>query len=120
MSLITRKEKFLIIGSNSFSGAHFVNGLLKRGYKVWGTSRSEQPKKEFLPYFWGDINDFTIKDNCENFLFRPFDLNNDIKGLIRFIDDIEPDMDLISVLTLNLNNIESDRNLASNLTLNLT
>ena len=68
MSLITKKEKFLIIGCNSFSGAHFVNGLLKRGYKVWGTSRSEQPKKEFLPYFWNDINDFTIKKNCENFL----------------------------------------------------
>ena len=91
MSLITKKERFLVIGSNSFSGAHFVNGLLKRGYKVWGTSRSEQPKKEFLPYFWNDINDFTFKKNCENFLFRPYDLNNDLKDLISFIDDIEPE-----------------------------
>ena len=91
MSLITKKEKFLIIGCNSFSGAHFVNGLLKRGYKVWGTSRSEQPKKEFLPYFWNDINDFTIKKNCENFLFRSYDLNNDLEDLISFIDDIEPE-----------------------------
>ena len=55
MSLITKKEKFLIIGSNSFSGAHFVNGLLKRGYKVWGTSRSEQPKRKNSSLIFGMI-----------------------------------------------------------------
>ena len=91
MSLITKKEKFLVIGSNSFSGSHFVNGLLKRGFKVWGTSRSKQPKKEFLPYFWNDKNDYKFKNYCENFIFNSFDLNKDMKGLINLIDDVEPE-----------------------------
>ena len=43
-------KKILVIGSNSFSGSHFVDYLLKKKYKVFGFSRSTQPKKGFLPY----------------------------------------------------------------------
>ena len=56
MSLSLKKEKFLVIGSNSFSGSNFVNYLLKNDYKVWGISRSNQPDKVFLPYFWENQN----------------------------------------------------------------
>jgi len=41
--------KFLIIGSNSFSGSHFVNEALKLNHKVFGVSRSNQPKNVFYP-----------------------------------------------------------------------
>ena len=29
-------EKILVIGSNSFSGSHFVAEALREGYQVWG------------------------------------------------------------------------------------
>ena len=35
-------EKVLVIGSNSFSGSNFVNFLLRRGYEVFGCSRSQE------------------------------------------------------------------------------
>ena len=73
MSLSLKKEKFVVIGSNSFSGSHFVNCLLNNGYKVWGISRSNQPNKVFLPYFWNNKNGTILKENCENFIFSSFD-----------------------------------------------
>ena len=43
-------KKVLVIGSNSFSGSHFVNNLLSKGFTVHGTSRSKEPNKVYLPY----------------------------------------------------------------------
>ena len=48
------KKRILVIGSNSFSGSHFVNHALTEGAQVWGISRSKQPNKAFLPYEWQD------------------------------------------------------------------
>ncbi|WP_156491547.1 NAD-dependent epimerase/dehydratase family protein, partial [Oleiphilus sp. HI0123] len=31
-------DRFLVIGSNSFSGSHFVEHLLEQGYEVIGVS----------------------------------------------------------------------------------
>ena len=36
-------DKFLVIGSNSFSGASFVDFLLRKGADVIGVSRSPRP-----------------------------------------------------------------------------
>ena len=91
MSLSLKKEKFFVLGSNSFSGAHFVNYLLKNDYKVWGISRSNQPDKVFLPYFWENRNGTLLKENCENFIFNSFDLNEDNNLIINLIDEIEPE-----------------------------
>ena len=44
--------KFLIIGSNSFSGASFVRHLLRAGHDVIGISRSAEPNAAYLPYRW--------------------------------------------------------------------
>ncbi|MBO14251.1 MAG: dTDP-glucose 4,6-dehydratase, partial [Herbaspirillum sp.] len=44
--------KYLIIGSNSFSGASFVDYLLRNGNDVIGVSRSQEPHRAFLPYRW--------------------------------------------------------------------
>ena len=46
------KEKILVIGSNSFSGSHFIAEALQAGHNVWGVSRSEEATKVFLPYRW--------------------------------------------------------------------
>ena len=42
--------KFLVIGSNSFSGSQFTNFLLKKNFEVLGVSRSDEPDDIFLPY----------------------------------------------------------------------
>ena len=70
-------NKILVIGSNSFSGSHFVNYLLTKGYKVLGSSRSNQPKKVFLPY----LNNKNIK----NFKFIRCNLNLNQKPLVDLI-----------------------------------
>ena len=44
------KEKFLILGSNSFSGSNFINFILQKNHKALGISRSNEIRNEFLPY----------------------------------------------------------------------
>jgi dTDP-glucose 4,6-dehydratase len=46
------QEKFLILGSNSFSGATFADYLAAQGHDVLATSRSDEPHEAFLPYKW--------------------------------------------------------------------
>ena len=41
------KKKFLIIGSNSFSGASFINLILSKKYEIIGVSRSNEIKRIF-------------------------------------------------------------------------
>ena len=73
------KNNFLVIGSNSFSGAYFIKYLLDKGHNVCGISRSKEPNKVFLPYKWTNNLD-------TNFEFVQLDLNsnlNEIKELIK-------------------------------------
>ena len=72
-------EKFLVIGSNSFSGSNFVKHLLEKGHKVLGVSRSEEPHDVFLPYK-------SLLKGQERFLFNQIDLNHDIDQLIELIN----------------------------------
>jgi dTDP-glucose 4,6-dehydratase len=44
--------KFLVLGSNSFSGSTFVDYLTEHGYDVVAASRSDQPHDALLPYKW--------------------------------------------------------------------
>ena len=73
------KKTFLIIGSNSFSGSHFVNFLLSKGHKTIGVSRSKEINKIFLPY----------KENKNLHLFKFYKINlnkdKDVKNLLRII-----------------------------------
>ena len=87
MNLKKNKNKFLVIGSNSFSGSHFVDYALKNKNTVIGVSRSKQPNNVFLPY----KNSKFIK----NFKFFKFDINKNainiknivIKYKIKHIDN---------------------------------
>jgi dTDP-glucose 4,6-dehydratase len=45
-------EKYLILGSNSFSGATFADYLAAAGHDVLATSRSDEAHPAFLPYKW--------------------------------------------------------------------
>ena len=46
------KTKIMVIGSNSFSGSHFVDECIRNGHETWGVSRSKEPLNIFLPYKW--------------------------------------------------------------------
>jgi len=74
-------EKVLVIGSNSFSGASFVDFALKQGIQVIGTSRSNEPIDAMLPYKWSDHIKFT---------FHKLDLNNDLSGIIELVNSEKP------------------------------
>jgi dTDP-glucose 4,6-dehydratase len=76
-------DKFVVIGSNSFSGSNFVDYLLKEGGEVIGISRSSEPAPVFLPYRW--------KGEPSKFSFHALDLNHDLKQIMEVINDNKPD-----------------------------
>ena len=75
-------ERYAVLGSNSFSGAHFVNHLLRHGAEVMGVSRSEEPNPVFLPYRWNG--------SPQGFQFRRCDLNQDLPTLLELIRRFQP------------------------------
>ena len=77
------KIKFLVLGSNSFSGSHFVNYCINKNHEVIGISRSIEQKKYFLPY----------KNNTKSkqkFKFYKYDINKDIRKIINLINKKKP------------------------------
>ena len=72
----------LVVGSNSFSGASFVDYLLEQGQKVIGTSRSKEPNDAMLPYKWRDHQDFQ---------FHQMDLNKDLAKIVDLINEKRPE-----------------------------
>lgn len=74
-------ETVFVIGSNSFSGASFVDFALKQGVKVIGTSRSAEPIPALLPYKWHDHS---------NFAFHQLDLNKDLKAIDELLHEVKP------------------------------
>lgn len=79
------KPRFLVIGSNSFSGAHFIGYLLDLGHYVLGVSRSDEPHTVFLPYRWLEGN------QQERFQFQRIDLNHDLDRLMDLIQEHRPE-----------------------------
>lgn len=78
------QEKILIIGSNSFSGAHFADYCLSKGLLVLGISRSPEYDSVFLPY--------KDNENYKNaFRFLQLDLNKDLDEIMHAVNEFEPD-----------------------------
>ena len=44
------KKKALILACNSFSGSHFTDYLLSKGFTVFGIARRKNISSIFLPY----------------------------------------------------------------------
>ena len=61
------KKRFLIIGSNSFSGSNMINLLLSKNHQVIGVSRSNEIEKEFINY--------KQNKNIKKFKFYKIDIN---------------------------------------------
>ncbi len=74
------KKTILVIGSNSFSGANFINYLLQKKHKVIGVSRSIEINSIFLPYK-------TFLNINKNFKFYKCDLNKHTNKIIRIIEN---------------------------------
>jgi dTDP-glucose 4,6-dehydratase len=68
---------FVVLGSNSFSGASFVSFLLQKGYPTIGVSRSPEPHEALLPYRWAKAQ--------TPFAFHQLDLNNDLTAICDLI-----------------------------------
>ncbi|MDR6661115.1 dTDP-glucose 4,6-dehydratase [Tardiphaga robiniae] len=66
-------EKYLILGSNSFSGASFADFLAAAGHDVIATSRSREPHDALLPYKW--------EKRPGKVRFEKIDLNHDLDAL---------------------------------------
>jgi len=79
---VSGPQRFLVIGSNSFSGASFVAFLLARGDDVIGISRSAEPHRAFLPYRWSD--------RAARFRFFQLDLNRDLDAITDLVNLEQP------------------------------
>ena len=66
-------KKFLVLGSNSFSGASFCDFMAEKGYDVIATSRSKEPHEALLPYVW--------KGRRGLVRFEQVDINHDLEKL---------------------------------------
>jgi len=76
--------KFLVIGSNAFSGQDFVDLLLEDPEnEVLGVSRSPENPDLMLRY--------KDRSDLSNFRFRQYDLNQGIETFFEFLDDEAPE-----------------------------
>lgn len=55
--------RIAIVGSNSFSGSHFVDHCLSEGHETLALSRSAAPQRAFLPYLWREDSN-TVRLKC--------------------------------------------------------
>lgn len=72
----------MVIGSNSFSGASFVNFALDKEVELIGSSRSPEPVSALLPYKWR---------HHDHFKFHQLDLNHDLPKIIDLIHQDKPE-----------------------------
>ena len=69
------KKKLLILGSNSFSGNHLVNYLLKKKFFIIGCSLSEVSEPKF-----NCLNQLP-KSLTKNFKFKKININKEFSKL---------------------------------------
>lgn len=73
----------LVVGSNSFSGASFIDYLLRQAIRVIGVSRSPEAHRVFLPYRWSGA--------AEQFSFHQCDLNYELDRLMSIVNTERPE-----------------------------
>lgn len=71
---------FLVLGSNSFTGSHFISYLLTKKIKCVGISRSAELADPFLAYKWQDAS-------LQFYDFFQYDLNNNLPEIIELIEN---------------------------------
>jgi dTDP-glucose 4,6-dehydratase len=76
--------KFVVLGSNSFSGSHFVSRLITAKHEILGISRSLENDKVFTPY--------SRKESVTGFTFVKADLNKDLLFIVKKIKEFSPEV----------------------------
>ncbi len=77
-------DNVVVIGSNSFSGSHFIDLLLEKDdFDVIGISRSPEKNAIFLPY---------KKRDTSRYHFYQMDLNRNLDEMIELFDREKPDV----------------------------
>jgi len=85
-----RHHRFAVIGSNCFTGSHFVDALLADdGNEVLGLSRSPEKDALYLPYKTRSL---------DHFRFRQANLSDD-SALLALLDEFQPEV-VINVAAL--------------------
>lgn len=79
---MTGSPKYLILGSNSFSGATFCDHLASFGHDVIATSRSGEPHEALLPYKW--------RNRPGSVRFHRIDINHDLDALDQLLKAERP------------------------------
>lgn len=74
--------KFLVIGSNSFSGSNFIKTLLQNNHKVFAVSRSIEIQQPF--------NSYQQYANKDNFNFKKIDINLNLEDLLLIVKIFQP------------------------------
>tara|TARA_B100001121_G_C18679967_1_gene618081 strand:- start:886 stop:1875 length:990 start_codon:yes stop_codon:yes gene_type:complete len=77
-------KKILILGSNSFSGSHIVNFLIKKKFKIYGISQSKLYPKRFNVFSDSNLN--------KHFKFYKLNINKDFKKLEKLIFKLQPEI----------------------------
>ena len=78
-------KKIAVIGSNSFTGSHFVDYALKNtDAEIIGISRSPEYSPMFLAYLYK-------KNRPKRFSFHQLSLNDNLKEIIELLDKKKPD-----------------------------
>lgn len=82
----TNINRALVLGSNSFTGAHFINYLLEQtNAEVIGFSRSEEYNPLFLPYLYG-------RTRPKRFKFYQLDIQEKFQDAAEICDAFRPEI----------------------------
>lgn len=80
-------KKVTVLGSNSFSGSHFVDYVLDNtDAEVIGISRSPEYEPIFLPYL------YKKSEKPTRFKFSQLDLNKNLEEIINLLDKEKPEI----------------------------
>lgn len=75
------RERIAVIGSNSFTGVHFINHCLDSGAEVLGINRSPEGNPIYLPH---------RNNPSQSYRFAQLDLNHDMESILSEISDFQP------------------------------
>jgi len=79
-------RKIFVVGSNSFTGSHFINYILSHtDADIIGVSRSAEYSPIFLPYLYK-------KEMSKKFTFHQLDINKDFNSVTRLLAKEKPDV----------------------------
>ena len=75
-------ERIVVLGSNCFTGVHFIKACLGEGAQVLGVNRSPEPHSILMPHRTMETG---------HYRFAQLDINKDMAEILRQINDLKPD-----------------------------